>query len=97
NYCTGSNLLPRVGPTLWKIGIPYRTAAEFYVPNPKPNYINEFLINHPERVCLVQDVQIVRIMGKGNNVIRMICMAAFAVSGYACTNGRLANHSMHSW
>ncbi|XP_073147134.1 uncharacterized protein [Henckelia pumila] len=25
---------PRVGPTLWEIGIPDRTAAEFFIPNP---------------------------------------------------------------
>ncbi|CAN1288417.1 Rhamnogalacturonate lyase [Linum perenne] len=29
---------PRNGPTLWEIGIPDRSAAEFYVPDPDPQY-----------------------------------------------------------
>ncbi|OMO50816.1 hypothetical protein CCACVL1_30233 [Corchorus capsularis] len=40
---------PRDGPTLWEIGIPNRTAAEFYIPDPDPNYINKLYVNHPER------------------------------------------------
>lgn len=31
---------PRNGPTLWEIGIPDRSAAEFYVPNPYPKLMN---------------------------------------------------------
>ncbi|MED6216759.1 hypothetical protein PIB30_010789 [Stylosanthes scabra] len=30
-------------------GIPDRSAAEFYVPDPKPEHINKLFINHPER------------------------------------------------
>ncbi|KAL8141243.1 hypothetical protein V2J09_007264 [Rumex salicifolius] len=40
---------PRDGPTLWEIGIPDRSAAEFYVPDPNPNYVNKLYINHPDR------------------------------------------------
>ncbi|KAA8546656.1 hypothetical protein F0562_003113 [Nyssa sinensis] len=40
---------PRRGPTLWEIGIPDRTAAEFYVPDPDPKFINQLYINHTER------------------------------------------------
>ncbi|KAJ7958892.1 Rhamnogalacturonate lyase family protein [Quillaja saponaria] len=40
---------PRDGPTLWEIGIPDRSAAEFYVPDPRPDYINKLFINHPDR------------------------------------------------
>ncbi|XP_077215008.1 uncharacterized protein LOC143849729 [Tasmannia lanceolata] len=40
---------PRVGPTLWEIGVPDRSAAEFYIPDPNPMYINKLYINHPER------------------------------------------------
>ncbi|XAR73519.1 Rhamnogalacturonan endolyase [Bertholletia excelsa] len=36
---------PRAGPTLWEIGIPDRTAAEFYVPDPEPNLVNPLFIN----------------------------------------------------
>ncbi|CAL4993136.1 unnamed protein product [Urochloa decumbens] len=36
---------PRSGPTLWEIGIPDRTAAEFYVPDPDPKYINKLFVN----------------------------------------------------
>ncbi|KAI4383465.1 hypothetical protein MLD38_009299 [Melastoma candidum] len=36
---------PRQGPTLWEIGIPDRSAAEFYVPDPNPSLINEVLLN----------------------------------------------------
>ncbi|KAA8546654.1 hypothetical protein F0562_003115 [Nyssa sinensis] len=31
---------PRNGPTLWEIGIPDRTASEFYVPDPNPSLVN---------------------------------------------------------
>ncbi|XP_058772232.1 uncharacterized protein LOC131646097 [Vicia villosa] len=37
---------PRNGPTLWEIGIPDRSAAEFYVPNPYPNLINKLYANN---------------------------------------------------
>ncbi|KAK9097004.1 hypothetical protein Sjap_022501 [Stephania japonica] len=40
---------PREGPTLWEIGIPDRSAAEFYVPDPNPKYINKLYINHPDK------------------------------------------------
>ncbi|KAJ4851071.1 hypothetical protein Tsubulata_009587 [Turnera subulata] len=40
---------PRDGPTLWEIGIPDRSAAEFYVPDPDPRFINKLFVNHPER------------------------------------------------
>lgn len=40
---------PRDGPTLWEIGIPDRTAAEFYVPDPNPNCINKLYVNHPDK------------------------------------------------
>ncbi|XP_043708193.1 probable rhamnogalacturonate lyase B [Telopea speciosissima] len=38
---------PRHGPTLWEIGIPDRSAAEFYVPDPKPEYINRLYLSNP--------------------------------------------------
>jgi hypothetical protein len=41
---------PRDGPTLWEIGIPDRSAAEFYVPDPNPKYINTLYVNHPDRL-----------------------------------------------
>ncbi|XP_020236101.1 probable rhamnogalacturonate lyase B isoform X1 [Cajanus cajan] len=40
---------PRDGPTLWEIGMPDRSAAEFFVPDPNPMYINRLYVNHPER------------------------------------------------
>ncbi|XP_062029904.1 probable rhamnogalacturonate lyase B [Rosa rugosa] len=32
---------PRIGPTLWEIGIPDRSAAEFYIPDPYPTLMNK--------------------------------------------------------
>ncbi|XP_057783748.1 probable rhamnogalacturonate lyase B [Salvia miltiorrhiza] len=40
---------PRSGPTLWEIGVPDRTAFEFYVPDPAPHLINKLYINHTEK------------------------------------------------
>ncbi|XP_058081208.1 probable rhamnogalacturonate lyase B isoform X2 [Magnolia sinica] len=40
---------PRDGPTLWEIGVPDRSAAEFYVPDPNPIYVNKLYINHPDK------------------------------------------------
>jgi rhamnogalacturonan endolyase len=37
---------PRYGPTLWEIGIPDRSAEEFYVPDPYPNLINRLYKNN---------------------------------------------------
>jgi rhamnogalacturonan endolyase len=42
---------PRDGPTLWEIGIPDRSAAEFFVPDPDPKYINKLYVNHPDRLA----------------------------------------------
>jgi rhamnogalacturonan endolyase len=42
---------PRDGPTLWEIGIPDRSAAEFFVPDPDPKYINKLYISHPDRLA----------------------------------------------
>ncbi|KAJ9545406.1 hypothetical protein OSB04_025113 [Centaurea solstitialis] len=39
---------PRDGPTLWEIGIPDRSAAEFHVPEPNPRYLNQLFINNPK-------------------------------------------------
>ncbi|KAI3508960.1 hypothetical protein L1887_23983 [Cichorium endivia] len=38
---------PRDGPTLWEIGIPDRSAAEFHVPEPNPKYVNPLFVNNP--------------------------------------------------
>lgn len=43
---------PRDGPTLWEIGVPNRSAAEFYIPDPNPMYINKLYVNHPDRFAL---------------------------------------------
>lgn len=40
---------PRDGPTLWEIGIPDRSASEFYAPDPNPIHINNLFVNHPDR------------------------------------------------
>lgn len=40
---------PRDGPTLWEIGIPDRSAAEFCVPDPNPKYINKLYVDHPDK------------------------------------------------
>ncbi|KAL9229575.1 hypothetical protein vseg_005026 [Gypsophila vaccaria] len=35
---------PRNGPTLWEIGFPDRTAAEFFIPDPNPKLINRLYL-----------------------------------------------------
>ncbi|KAL6959560.1 rhamnogalacturonan endolyase [Sarracenia purpurea var. burkii] len=40
---------PRQGPTLWEIGIPDRTAAEFYIPDPNPTLLNQLYVNLPDK------------------------------------------------
>lgn len=40
---------PRNGPTLWEIGIPDRTAAEFYTPDPNPAFVNKLYVNHTDK------------------------------------------------
>lgn len=41
--------VPRDGKTVWEIGIPDRSAAEFFVPDPDPKYVNRLYLDHPER------------------------------------------------
>lgn len=45
---------PRNGPTLWEIGIPDRSAGEFYVPDPYPTLMNK-LYNEQRKDKLVQN------------------------------------------
>ncbi|KAL3838677.1 hypothetical protein ACJIZ3_023268 [Penstemon smallii] len=40
---------PRNGPTRWEIGIPDRTAAEFFVPDPNPTLMNQLYANEGEK------------------------------------------------
>lgn len=40
---------PRDGKTVWEIGIPDRSAAEFFIPDPDPKYVNRLFLDHPER------------------------------------------------
>ncbi|KAM1486264.1 hypothetical protein ACFX2I_000485 [Malus domestica] len=40
---------PRNGPTLWEIGIPDRSAAEFNVPDPSPTLRNQLYTNHTDK------------------------------------------------
>ncbi|KAH7315898.1 hypothetical protein KP509_21G070000 [Ceratopteris richardii] len=40
---------PRQGSTIWEIGVPDRTAAGFFVPEPNPRYVNRLFCNHLER------------------------------------------------
>ncbi|KAF7829260.1 putative rhamnogalacturonate lyase B isoform X3 [Senna tora] len=35
---------PRNGPTIWEIGVPDRSAAEFYVPDPYPTLVNKLFL-----------------------------------------------------
>lgn len=51
---------PRDGPTLWEIGIPDRSAAEFYVPDPDPKHINRLFVNHPDRLASFIFIDILR-------------------------------------
>lgn len=44
---------PRNGPTLWEIGIPDRSAREFYIPDPDPKYINKLFVNHPDKLSFL--------------------------------------------
>ncbi|CAN8294534.1 unnamed protein product [Cochlearia groenlandica] len=39
---------PREGITLWEIGVPDRTAAEFYIPEPNPKFVNKLYINQSD-------------------------------------------------
>ena len=35
---------PRDGPILWEIGVPDRSAAEFFIPDPNPKLINKLYL-----------------------------------------------------
>ena len=53
SWCAGSQMNvgpivyepPRNGPTLWEIGVPDRTAGEFYIPDPYPTLMNKLYVN----------------------------------------------------
>ncbi|KDP41509.1 hypothetical protein JCGZ_15916 [Jatropha curcas] len=54
---TGSNIdvddllyePPRNGSTIWEIGIPDRSANEFYIPDSNPKYVNKLYLNHDRK------------------------------------------------
>lgn len=41
---------PRNGRTIWEIGIPNRSAAEFYIPDPNPKFINKLFTDHLDKL-----------------------------------------------
>jgi rhamnogalacturonan endolyase len=43
---------PRSGPTLWEIGLPDRTVAEFFVPDADPKYANKLYLNMDKLLAL---------------------------------------------
>jgi hypothetical protein len=49
---------PRNGPTLWEIGIPDRSAGEFYVPNPYANLMNKLYMNDNKYRLVYKSVNI---------------------------------------
>lgn len=49
---------PRNGPTLWEIGFPDRSAAEFFVPDPYPTLANQLYTNHRDKSALNYHAQI---------------------------------------
>lgn len=40
---------PRNGGTIWEIGVPDRSAAEFYIPDASRNFQNKLYNNHPKQ------------------------------------------------
>ncbi|CAL1367707.1 unnamed protein product [Linum trigynum] len=40
---------PRNGPTVWELGIPNRSAKEFFIPNPDPKALNKFWLDKPDQ------------------------------------------------
>jgi rhamnogalacturonan endolyase len=47
---------PRSGPTLWEIGVPDRSAAEMFVPDPDPKYLNKLFQNKNRLVPRTSDI-----------------------------------------
>jgi hypothetical protein len=41
---------PRSGPTLWEIGVPDRSAAEFFVPDADPKYASKLFLGKDKSV-----------------------------------------------
>ncbi|CAI0398784.1 unnamed protein product, partial [Linum tenue] len=40
---------PRNGPTVWELGIPNRSAKEFFIPDPDPKALNKFWLDKPDQ------------------------------------------------
>ncbi|KAE8715771.1 hypothetical protein F3Y22_tig00110160pilonHSYRG00445 [Hibiscus syriacus] len=40
---------PRNGPTLWEIGVPDRSAAEFFIPEPSPQFMNSITKDYTDK------------------------------------------------
>ncbi|RLN29135.1 rhamnogalacturonate lyase-like isoform X1 [Panicum miliaceum] len=47
---------PRSGPTLWEIGVPDRTAAEFFVPDVDPRFANRLFLTRTTLIDLFADL-----------------------------------------
>lgn len=62
---------PRDGPTLWEIGIPDRSAQQFYIPDPNPKYINKLYINPPDRLIYISIFSVLNSRLNYNKVINL--------------------------
>ncbi|XP_047055399.1 rhamnogalacturonate lyase B-like [Lolium rigidum] len=40
---------PRSGPTLWEMGVPDRSAAEFFIPDPNPKYLSKLFLTRDNK------------------------------------------------
>ena len=45
---------PSSGPTLWEIGFPDRSAAEYFMPDPTPHFTNPVFVNDAENKLVFQ-------------------------------------------
>lgn len=81
---------PRDGLTLWEIGFPDRSAAEFYIPDPDPKYANDFLLNDLNRLVIVISTTEFLINTSKLCIKKLCCMLvcitinSFGVSDWCC-------------
>ncbi|CDP01609.1 unnamed protein product [Coffea canephora] len=70
---------PRNGPTIWEIGIPDRTAAEFHVPDGNPRLENPLFMNHPENCCIYHFCTSLFVLSKALSTIHLKKSVTFEV------------------
>ncbi|CDP08054.1 unnamed protein product [Coffea canephora] len=79
---------PRNGPALWEIGIPDRTAIEFFAPDPSPLFTNPLYLAHEKYASVVI------LLDRYHDLVFTVGDSNYEINGFfAQVNRNIGNHA----